>query len=175
MNIRPASLIFLPLLAVGYAQTVAFPELRLSPHEVDTMRAHEAGSGTSGVAGIRTTIVAGDPAQAGPYTIRLTIPPNTRIQSHTHRDNRSAVVVAGVWYFGYGPIAKADAERALPAGSFYTEPAGVAHFAETKAEAVQVYITGDGPTDTRYIQSDSGHPEGPIPGSSSRACVDPTR
>jgi quercetin dioxygenase-like cupin family protein len=111
-----------------------------------------------GGAGIRTTVVAGDPAQAGPYTIRLSIPPNTRIQAHTHRDNRSAVVMAGGWYFGYGPIARADAERALPAGSFYTEPAGIAHFAETKAEAVEVYITGDGPTDTRYIQSGSEHP-----------------
>jgi quercetin dioxygenase-like cupin family protein len=158
MSMRLTSLILLPMLAVAYAQAVAFPEARLSPKEVDAMRAHEAGSGTSGVAGIRTTVVAGDPAQSGPYTIRLTIPPSTRIQAHTHRDNRSAVVVAGVWYFGYGPIAKADAERALPAGSFYTEPAGVAHFAETKAEAVEVYITGDGPTDTQYIQSGSERP-----------------
>jgi uncharacterized RmlC-like cupin family protein len=158
MKIRLASLILLPLLAVAYAQTMAFPELRLSPDEVDAMHAHEGGSGTSGVAGIRTTIVAGDPAKAGPYTIRLTIPPNTRIQAHTHRDNRSAVVVSGMWYYGYGPTAKVDAERALPAGSFYTEPAGVAHFAETKAEAAEVYITGDGPTDTRYVQGGAQHP-----------------
>ena len=158
MKIRLASLILLPLLAVAYAQTMAFPELRLSPDEVDAMHAHEGGSGTSGVAGIRTTIVAGDPAKAGPYTIRLTIPPNTRIQAHTHRDNRSAVVVSGMWYYGYGPTAKVDAERALPARSFYTEPAGVAHFAETKAEAAEVYITGDGPTDTRYVQGGAQHP-----------------
>ena len=96
----------------------------------------------------------------GPYTIRLTIPPNTRIQAHTHRDNRSDVVVAGVWYFGYGLVAKAEAESALPAGSFYTEPAGVAHFAETKAEPVTVYITGNGPTYTRYVQ-DAAKPARP--------------
>jgi hypothetical protein len=60
----------------------------------------------------------------GPYTIRLSIPANTRIQAHTHRDNRSAVVVAGVWYFGYGRVADAAEEKALPAGSFYTEPGG---------------------------------------------------
>ena len=96
----------------------------------------------------------------GPYTIRLTIPPNTRIQAHTHRDNRSPVVVAGVWYFGYGLVAKAEAESALPAGSFYTEPAGDAHFAETKAEPATVYITGDGPTDTRYVQ-DAAKPARP--------------
>jgi uncharacterized RmlC-like cupin family protein len=152
MNTRLTALVYLPLVTAAYAATVSFSQLRLPPAEVDALPAHEAGSGTSGVAGIRTTVVAGEPSGPGPYTIRLTIPPNTRIQAHTHRDNRSAVVVAGVWYFGYGPVARADAETALPTGSFYTEPAGVAHFAETKSEPVTVYITGNGPTDTRYIQ-----------------------
>src|ERR1700736_401572 len=149
MNTRLTALVLAPVLAIAYAATVSFPQLRLPPADVDTMQTHEAGSGTSGVAGIRTTFVAGEPSLPGPYTIRLTIPPNTRIQAHTHRDNRSAIVVAGVWYFGYGPVARTEAERALPPGSFYTEPAGVAHFAETKGEPVTVYITGDGPTDTR--------------------------
>jgi uncharacterized RmlC-like cupin family protein len=160
MTKRLTASVPLPLLTVAYAATVPFAQLRLSPADIDAMQAHEAGAGTSGVAGIRTTVVAGEPSMPGPYTIRLTIPLNTRIQAHTHRDNRSAIVVAGVWYFGYGLIAKADAERALPAGSFYTEPAGVAHFAETKAEPVTVYITGDGPTDTRYVH-DASQPARP--------------
>jgi hypothetical protein len=42
----------------------------------------------------------------------------------------------GVRYFGYGLIAGAAEEKALPAGSFYTEPGGVAHFAGTKADPV---------------------------------------
>jgi quercetin dioxygenase-like cupin family protein len=151
MNTRLSASVLLPLLTVAYAATPSFSQLRLPPAEVDALPAHEAGSGTSGVAGIRTTVVAGEPSMPGPYTIRLAIPPNTRIQAHTHRDDRSEVVVAGVWYFGYGRVATADAEKALPAGSFYTEPAGVAHFAESKAEPVTVYIMGNGPTDTRYI------------------------
>jgi uncharacterized RmlC-like cupin family protein len=160
MTTRFMALVLVPLLTVAYAATAPFPQLRLPPAEIDKMQAHEAGSGTSGVAGIRTTIVAGEPSLPGLYTIRLTIPPNTRIQAHTHRDNRSAVVVTGVWYFGYGPVAKTEAERALPPGSFYTEPAGVAHFAETKREPVTVYITGDGPTDTRYLPA-AAEPEHP--------------
>jgi len=71
---------------------------------------------------------------------------------HTHRDSRTAIVISGVWYFGYGPAADAAAEKALPVGSFYTEPSGVAHFAETKADPVVVYITGIGPTDTVYVK-----------------------
>jgi quercetin dioxygenase-like cupin family protein len=139
------------LIAVAYAAPVWSPQIRVTPREIEAMEAHESGAGTSGVAGIRTTILAGDPAKAGPYTIRLSVPAHTKIASHTHRDNRTAIVVSGVWYFGYGRAADATTEKALAPGSFYSEPAGVAHFAETSADPVIVYITGFGPTDTIYV------------------------
>jgi quercetin dioxygenase-like cupin family protein len=141
------------LFAAAYAASVSSPQLRLTPEEVRTMQAHDSGAGTSGVAGIRTTVIMGDPAGPGPYTIRLSIPAHTKIRAHAHRDDRTAVVVAGVWYFGYGPVADEAAEKALPVGSFYTEPSGVAHFAETKADPVLVYISGNGPTDTVYLKA----------------------
>lgn len=158
MNARWMAPLLGLLLASASAGPPSAPQLRLTPADVDALQGHEAGPGTSGVAGIRTVAVAGDPSKAGPYTIRLSIPPNTRIQAHTHRDNRSAVVVQGVWYFGYGSAANATTEKALPPGSFYTEPAGVAHFAETRSDAVIVYITGDGPTDTQYVRDQSVRP-----------------
>jgi quercetin dioxygenase-like cupin family protein len=151
MNACPA--VLLSIMVAAAASAASSLNIRLTPDDVDAMRAHDSGAGTSGVGGIRTTVVAGDPAMPGSYTIRLSIPANTRIQAHRHRDNRTAVVVAGTWYFGYGPVATAAAEKALPAGSFYTEPAGVAHFAETKADPVLVYITGEGPTDTVYVKA----------------------
>jgi quercetin dioxygenase-like cupin family protein len=140
------------LFTAAYAAPLLSPQLRLTPSEVDSMPAHDAGAGTSGVAGIRTTVMSGDPTQDGPYTIRVSVPANTKIQAHTHRDNRTAVVISGVWYFGYGPVANAAAEKTLPPGSFYTEPGGTAHFAETKADAVVIYITGHGPTDTVFVK-----------------------
>ena len=152
MKTRIARLSLGLLVTVTYAAPLPAPQLRLTPTEVDSMQAHDSGAGTSGVAGIRTTVIAGDPTRGGPYTIRLSVPANTKIQAHTHRDDRTATVVSGVWYFGYGPVAGAAAEKALPAGSFYTEPGGVAHFAETKADPVVVYITGNGPTDTVYVK-----------------------
>lgn len=136
--------------AVTFA-AMGIPELRLTPAEVNALEAHEAGPGTSGLAGIRTTVVMGNPTRSGPYAIRLNVPANARIQAHTHRDDRTAIVVSGTWYFGYGRLADAAAEKALPAGSFYTEPGGVAHFAETKDAAVVVYIIGFGLTDTEYL------------------------
>jgi len=139
MKTRITTLSQLSLLVMAaYAAPLFSAQLRLTPSEVDSMQAHDSGAGTSGVAGIRTTVIAGDPTKEGPYTIRLSVPANTKIHAHTHRDDRTAIVSSGVWYFGYGPVAGAAAEKALPAGSFYTEPGGVAHFAETKADPAVV-------------------------------------
>ena len=99
------------------------------------------------------TILEGDPAKAGIYTIRLSIPANTVIAAHTHRDNRAAVVMSGTWYFGYGKSASEALTKPLAPGSFYTEPGGVAHFALTKSQPVVVFITGYGPSDTIYVNA----------------------
>jgi quercetin dioxygenase-like cupin family protein len=133
------------------AAWAAAPEIRLTPAEMEALATHAAGAGTSGVAGIVTTVLAGDPGKPGPYTIRLSVPAHTRIAPHAHRDDRAAVVVSGTWYFGYGRTATDEAKKTLPRGSFYSEPAGLAHFAETKDEPVVVYITGFGPSDTVYV------------------------
>jgi uncharacterized RmlC-like cupin family protein len=125
--------------------------LRLARADIAAIPAIGAGAGTSGVAGIRTRILSGDPTRAGLYTIALQVPANTRIAAHRHRDARTATVISGIWYFGYGDRAEEPAFKALPPGSFYAEPADVAHFARTGAEPVTIYITGIGPTDTRYV------------------------
>jgi quercetin dioxygenase-like cupin family protein len=151
MKVRVVPTLSASLFAAMALGATNHPQIRVTAAEVDAMPGHDAGVGTSGVSGIHTTVVVGDPTKAGPYTIRLSVPANTRIQAHTHRDSRSAVVVSGTWYFGYGSVANSAAEKALPPGSFYTEPGAVAHFAETKDTPVVVYITGFGPTDTVYV------------------------
>lgn len=127
-------------------------QARLTPSEIVNLGKGGAGPGTSGIEGIRTTVLLGDPTKPGPYAIEIRVPPHTRIAAHTHRDARSAVVVSGTWYFGYGPALTQDRLKQLPAGSFYTEPADDAHFALTRDEPAVVYITGVGPTDTRFTQ-----------------------
>jgi quercetin dioxygenase-like cupin family protein len=127
-------------------------QTRLTPTEIASLGKGDAGPGSSGIEGIRTTVLVGDPTTSGPYTIEIRVPPHTRIAAHTHRDARSAVVVSGTWYFGYGTALSEDRLDQLPAGSFYTEPADDAHFALTRDEPAVVYITGVGPTDTRFTQ-----------------------
>lgn len=86
----------------------------------------------------------------------LNVPANTRIAAHTHKDDRVATIVSGIWNFGYGPVA-GDDTKALGTGSFYTEPAGISHFARTGADPVVLFIHGNGPTDTLYVAA-SGSP-----------------
>lgn len=50
-------------------------------------------------------------------------------------------------------IAEHDPEKltALPAGSFYTEPAGIPHFITTPDGEAVVQVTGTGPTAVHYV------------------------
>lgn len=148
MTGRGAFLLLLAVAPAAMGSSVLQPK-RLTQAEIAQLPAAGAGSGTSGVEGIRTHVLSGDPAGAGPYTIMLRVPANTRIAAHRHKDDRVATIVSGTWSFGYGPIAGEDI-KALGRGSFYTEPAGVSHFARTGAEPVILYIHGIGPTDTEY-------------------------
>lgn len=147
-------LVSLMLAAASVASAATHPDrIRLDPKDIAALSKQHAGAGTSGVAGIQTTVLSGDPTAAGPYTIALRVPAHTTIAAHTHRDDRSAIVVSGMWWFGYGPVNTKAALKALAPGSFYTEPAGQAHFARTGDHAAVVYITGTGPTDTRYLDA----------------------
>jgi len=90
----------------------------------------------------------------GLYTILLRVPPHTRIAAHSHTDDRIATVVSGTWYFGYEREFDTARLQALPPGSFYTEPPGKAHFAETRDRPVMVQISGVGPTGTTYVRAE---------------------
>ena len=125
---------------------------RLTPADVTAVPPQAAGAGTSGLTAVSTRILFGDPAKPGLYTIELRVAPDTTIQAHSHRDTRTAVVLEGLWYFGYGPRNEPSLLKELPQGSFYTEPGGEVHFARTGPQGATVAITGYGPSDTTYVK-----------------------
>lgn len=126
-------------------------ETRLTPSEFKFPQQGNPGTGSSGVGGIQTVVLKGDPNESGVYTIMLRVPAHTKIAAHSHRDDRVATVISGTWHIGYGEKFDEAKLKALPAGSFYTEPPSEAHFAETDDEAVVVQITGFGPSSTDYV------------------------
>jgi quercetin dioxygenase-like cupin family protein len=107
--------------------------------------------GTAMRTGLQTLIIAGDAKAPGLYTIMFKLPPNTKIPPHSHPDVRSCFVLSGMWYFGYGDTRNEAELKALPPGSFYTEPAGMNHFAETRDEPMVAECTALGPTGTTFV------------------------
>jgi pimeloyl-ACP methyl ester carboxylesterase len=144
---RQAIELILPFIA-----GTASAQMRLTAPEIAALPTAAGGSGTSGLAAVSTTVLFGDPAKPGLYSIELKVAPETVIQAHAHRDTRSALVVSGLWHFGYGTLNEPQAVKALPPGSFYTEPGTIAHFARTGPEGAVVVITGYGPSDTNYVK-----------------------
>jgi quercetin dioxygenase-like cupin family protein len=139
------------IVVLGAALVAQSGEQRVTPAEVKWPAPAAGGVGTSGVSGTQTVMLKGDPAKPGLYSMLLRVGPNTRIEAHSHIDDRVATVISGTWYFGYGNTFNEAALKRLPAGSFYTEPPDTNHFAMTREEGVVIQITGTGPSGTTYV------------------------
>src|ERR1700730_5839588 len=150
------ALIIVAITSLAYAQE---GQVRLSPPEINSLVSVNAGAGTSGGNGLQTRTLKGDASKLGMYTIQLTIPANVRIKAHTHPDDRTATVISGTWYIGYGAKFDESKLKPLTAGSFYTEPPDIAHFAKTGNELVVLQITGSGPTGTEYVEAGANSAE----------------
>ena len=125
-------------------------QLRLAPGDIEFPALAAGPTGTSGV-GMQVKVLSGDPKKAGLYTMIVKAGPNITIKPHAHPDNRVTIVVAGTFHFAYGDEFDESKLKALPAGSFVTEPPNANHFAATKDDGVTLYITGTGPTGTVYV------------------------
>jgi quercetin dioxygenase-like cupin family protein len=107
--------------------------------------------GTGMRPGLQVLVVAGDAKKDGLFSMMFKIPAHTRIPPHSHPDLRSCFVLSGTFYFAYGATRDEALFQALPAGSHYTEPAGMNHFAETRDEPAIAQCTAVGPTGTTFV------------------------
>lgn len=82
--------------------------------------------------------------EAGPYVYRVKFPKGRIVQAHSHPDDRTYTVLEGTWYVGWGEKYDESKLTALTPGSFYTEPAGVAHFVATLDGEAIVQVTERG-------------------------------
>lgn len=141
--------------SVAMIQPSTLGEKRVAPDEFTFPQQGNPGTGSSGIGGIQTVVLKGNPEQPGIYTIMLRVPAHTRIAAHSHRDDRVATVISGTWHIGYGDSFDESKLKALPPGSFYTEPPSRNHFAETGDDPVVVQIVGFGPSSTEYVDAAS--------------------
>jgi uncharacterized RmlC-like cupin family protein len=82
------------------AQEAQSPQQTLTPKEIKWPAAAPA-VGTSGAAGLQKVVLKEIPQSLTVHGAAR-LPPNTKILAHSHKDDRTAVVLSGVWHFGYG-------------------------------------------------------------------------
>jgi quercetin dioxygenase-like cupin family protein len=108
--------------------------------------------GSLALPGLEQVSLVGDPSKPGPYTIRLKFPAGYKLAPHMHPDPREVTILSGTWFTGYGEKADPSLLKALPAGSFYTEPANLPHFVEVR-DAVVIQVSGMGPSGRAFVAS----------------------
>lgn len=96
--------------------------------------------------GGESAVIYGNPGKPERYLMATKFPPNFVLKPHSHPDERHYTVISGTWYIGFGTEFDETKLIALPAGSFYTEPANAPHFVATKADGAIVQLGGSGPT-----------------------------
>jgi len=104
-----------------------------------------------------TVTLFGDPRAEGLYVTRTLIPHGTKTIPHTHPDSRIVTVLYGICYYGRGEEFDESRVIAMPAGSFFTEPAGVPHYIWAKDGDVIVQTTGIGPSGTQLVPAGNIH------------------
>jgi hypothetical protein len=107
------------------------------------------------IPGLERAAMIGSDTAPGPYLYRTKFPPNFKLEAHGHPDERRYTIVSGTWYIGWGKKFDESKLIALPAGSFYTEPANIPHFVATKGDGAVIEISGTGPS--KQIWVDPAH------------------
>ncbi len=104
--------------------------------------------------GLQSIVLSGDIHKAGLFTQRVKLPANIVINPHFHPDgSRIVTVISGTLYFAYGDTFDKSKLKALPEGSYFTEPKDKSHFAITRDEVV-LQVVGIGPVKkTQYLHN----------------------
>jgi hypothetical protein len=100
--------------------------------------------------GAQGAVLQGDPAKAGPFTLRLKLPDGYRIPPHYHPAIEHITVLEGTFVLGTGEAVSGGTEKPLGAGSFAFMPAGMRHFVRAQGETV-VQLHGTGPWGITYV------------------------
>lgn len=130
------------------AQTTAAPP---SEHRYFTPADVKWGDGPAALPqGAKLSVLEGDPAAPGPFTMRAWIPAGYKIPPHWHPAIEHVTVISGSFFMALGETWDESKGHELPAGSFTYMPVGVRHYAWAKAETV-IQIHGIGPWGITYV------------------------
>lgn len=95
-------------------------------------------------------VLVGNPAEEGPFVMRLKFPADYIIPPHRHPKEEHVTVLSGGFGMAMGEKHDAAAAPLYKPGSFIQIPTGEAHFAWTEEETV-VQISAMGPFGIEYV------------------------
>jgi Domain of unknown function (DUF4437) len=101
-------------------------------------------------AGAKAAMLEGDPAKAGPFTIRLQMPAGYKVAPHTHPTTEAITVLSGTFAMGTGPKFDESGAHEMTTGGFALMPAGTQHFAWCKNACV-IQVNSTGPFVINYV------------------------
>lgn len=146
---------FVPTLAAvatGLSLLCAFAPAAFSqPEEVDRYPVEKWMPFGLYPSGAEVAVLHGVPNKPGLLVVRIKYPANYRLPPHKHDVDFVVTVLSGTYYSGIGDRPDPAAFKALGPGGTVVEPAGVAHFAETRGEPVIVQATGVSPGATSFV------------------------
>lgn len=105
-------------------------------------------------AGVELAILVGDPAQPGPYVVRVRVPDGVRLMPHRHPEDRIYTVMSGVFYIGLGDRFDAGKLQVFAPGSVIVLPGDTAHFHCAKSGEYVTQVTAIGPLGLEYLDPD---------------------
>ena len=95
-------------------------------------------------------LIEGDPGSEGPFTFRLRLPPDYRIEPHVHPEYERVTVISGELHFAHGETFDRDQTRPLGTGAVAIMPPGEPMFGYTERETI-IQLHGNGPWGIEYI------------------------
>jgi oxalate decarboxylase/phosphoglucose isomerase-like protein (cupin superfamily) len=104
-----------------------------------------------GLPGVKFVVIAGNPREAGPYTIRAKFSPGVMSKPHWHPEARYVTVMQGTWWAGEGEVLDPNKTVPVKAGGFAIHAPGKVHYDGAKDEEVIVQISGIGPSGTNIV------------------------
>ena len=105
-----------------------------------------------GLPGVKFVVIAGNPREAGMYTIRAKFAPHTMSRPHWHPETRYVTVVKGTWWAGEGDKFDPNTTVPVPTGGFAVHAPREVHYDGAKDEEVIVQISGIGPSGTTVVE-----------------------
>jgi hypothetical protein len=99
--------------------------------------------------GAKIAVLYGDPTKPGMFIIRAKFPAKYKVMPHWHPGDENVTVISGGLAIGMGDTVDPKT-KVLPAGSFFSMPAKMHHYAFTKRATV-IEVAGTGPFAVNYI------------------------